>query len=148
MTSIFWIIFFWCLLAASCGFALVKGGKHERLAALVFVTATLVSLLARSPVHSRYVSVEVSDLIVDLAVLGSLLVIALLSDRFWPLWVAGLQLTMTISHLLKAIEPDLMPLAYAAAQRFWSFPILIILLVGAWRHHRRTGDAKPAIGAT
>jgi hypothetical protein len=30
-----------------------------------------------------------------------------------------------------------MPLAYAAAERFWSYPTLIILFIGAWRQHRR-----------
>jgi hypothetical protein len=66
-----------------------------------------------------------------------MVVIALRSDRFWPLWVAGLQLTISMSHLLKAIQLDLLPLAYAAAERFWSYPTLIILFIGAWRQHRR-----------
>jgi len=63
--------------------------------------------------------------------------VALRSDRFWPLWVAGLQLTISMSHVLKAIQPDLLPLAYAAAERFWSYPTLLILFIGAWRQHQR-----------
>ena len=46
--------------------------------------------------------------------------IALRSDRFWPLWVAGLQLTTIIAHLLKAIQFELIPQVYAAAARFGS----------------------------
>jgi len=30
-----------------------------------------------------------------------------------------------------------MPLAYAAALRFWSYPILIILAIAVWRSQRR-----------
>ena len=137
MTSIIWQILFWLLLAGSCGYALVRGGVHERIAALLFVGATIVSILAHSPLHVRYVTIEMSDLIVDLVVLGVLVFIALQSERFWPLWATGLQLTITMSHLMKGIQPDLMPLAYAAAQRFWSYPILIILFVGSWRSYRR-----------
>jgi hypothetical protein len=70
-------------------------------------------------------------------VLVAFVAIALRSDRFWPLWVAGLQLTISMSHFLKAVEPHLMPLAYAAAERFWSYPTLIIIAVAAWRQHRR-----------
>jgi hypothetical protein len=53
------------------------------------------------------------------------------------LWVAGLQLTTTVSHALKAIEIDLMTQAYAAAARFWVYPIFLIMVVGTWRSHQR-----------
>ena len=42
-----------------------------------------------------YSGLETSDLIVDTFVLVSFVLIALRSDRFWPLWVAGLQLTIS-----------------------------------------------------
>ena len=63
--------------------------------------------------------------------------VALRSDRFWPLWISGLQLTATLGHALKAIEFDLVPIAYAVSLRFWSYPILIILAVGTWRSRQR-----------
>jgi hypothetical protein len=130
-----WIIF-WIVLLASCGYALWRGRKYERIAALVFISATVLSILGHTP-HGRYVAVEASDLIVDSAVLVAVVAIALVSDRFWPLWAAGLQLVDSMSHVLKAIDVDLLPKVYGAAERFWSYPILIILFVGAWRQHRR-----------
>ena len=129
--------FFWALLLVTCGYALWRGRKYEQLSALVFITATVVSVLARTSGPDRYLAVERSDLVIDTLVLIALVAIALRSDRFWPLWVAGLQLTISMSHVLKAIQPDLLPLAYAAAERFWSYPTLIILFIGAWRQHRR-----------
>ena len=129
--------FFWALLALTCGYALWRGRKYEQLSAIIFISASVVSVLARSPIQQRYLGVELSDLFIDSFVLVSMLVIALRSDRFWPLGVAGLQLTISMSHLLKAIQPDLLPLAYAAAERFWSYPTLIILFIGAWRQHKR-----------
>jgi hypothetical protein len=128
---------FWALLLVTCGYALWRGRKYEQLSALVFLTASVVSVLARSPMHERYLTVERTDLLIDSLVLVALVAIALRSDRFWPLWAAGLQLTISMSHVLKAIQPDLLPLAYAAAERFWSYPTLIILFIGAWRQHRR-----------
>jgi len=130
-----WIIF-WIVLLASCGYALWRGSKYERIAALVFISATVLSILGHSP-HGRYVAVEASDLIVDTAVLFAVVAIALVSDRFWPLWAAGLQLVDSFSHVMKAVDADLLPKVYGAAERFWSYPILIVLLVGAWRQHRR-----------
>ena len=129
--------FFWALLLFTCGYALWRGRKYEQLSALVFITASVASVMARSSLQEQYIAVARSDFIIDSLVLIATIAIALRSDRFWPLWVAGLQLTISMSHVLKAIRPDLLPLAYAAAERFWSYPTLIILFVGAWRQHRR-----------
>jgi hypothetical protein len=141
MHSILHVVVFWLLLLVSCGYALWRGRKYERMAALVFVTATILSILGSSPLPVRYVGIAAGDLIVDTAVLLALLAIALVSDRFWPLWAAGLQLVDSMSHAMKAIDADLIPQVYGAAERFWSFPILIVLLVGAWRQHRRGMEA-------
>jgi hypothetical protein len=63
------------------------------------------------------------------------------------LWVSGLQLTSSMGHLFKAVDADLLPLAYAAALRFWAYPILIVLAVGVWRSQRRLGRERlPATG--
>jgi hypothetical protein len=131
-----WIIF-WMVLFATCGYALWRGRKYERVAATVFIAATFLSLVMHSPVQGRYHGVEMSDLIVDTGVLVAVIAIALVSDRIWPLRVAGLQLVDSMSHLLKAIDAELLPTVYGAAERFWSYPILIILFIGAWRQHRR-----------
>lgn len=142
MHSIIHVIIFWILLLVSCGYALWRGRRYERMAAVVFIAATLVSFFGSSPLQHRYVGIEITDLIVDNGVLVALVAIALLSDRFWPLWAAGLQLVDSMSHALKAIDADLIPTVYGAAERFWSFPILVILLVGAWRSHRREIEAR------
>jgi hypothetical protein len=91
--------------------------------------------------------VESGELLVDLTALSAFIFVALRSDRFWPLWIAGLQLTTSISHFLKAVEFDLLPQAYAAAAKVWSYPILVILAVGTWRAHRRRLAESRAVPA-
>jgi hypothetical protein len=130
-------VFFWALLLLTCGYALWRGRKYEQLSAIVCVVASVCSVLFHSSLHQRYAGIEAGDVIIDTLVLFAFVAIALCSDRFWPLWAAGLQLTISMSHLFKAIEPNLMPIAYAAAERFWSYPTLVIIAVGAWRQHRR-----------
>lgn len=136
---------YWSILALSCGYALLRGCANERIAASVCIVASVVSVLVLSPMSVRYASVETGELTVDLLVLAVFLVVALRSDRFWPLWISGLQLTTTLAHFLKAINFDLIPSAYGAAERFWSYPILIVIAVGTWRQHRRglTQDNSP-----
>jgi hypothetical protein len=132
-----WVIF-WIVLFATCGYALWRGRRYERIAAIVFIAATIVSILMRSPLQGRYHGVEASDLVIDTAVLAAVVAIALVSDRFWPLWAAGLQLVDSMSHMMKAVHAELLPHVYGAAERFWSYPILLILFIGAWRQHRRS----------
>ena len=77
MTSIAHVIVFWLLLLVSCGYALWRGRKYERMAALVFVTATILSILGSSPLRVRYVGIATGDMIVDTGVLLALVAIAL-----------------------------------------------------------------------
>jgi hypothetical protein len=98
-----------------------------------------------SPLTVRYSGVEFGLVLIDLAVLATFVFVALRSSSFWPLWVAGLQLTSSMAHLMKAVDFQLLPEAYGAAAALWSYPILIILAVGTWRHHRRM---QRGLGAT
>jgi hypothetical protein len=142
MNSLSLVVLFWLLLVVSCGYALWRGCKYERIAAWVFIGATLASFLTHSPLPRRYFGLETSDLIVDSAVLMAVVGIALVSDRFWPLWAAGLQLVDSMSHALKAIDANLLPTVYGAAERFWSYPILLILAIGTWRSARRRASRQ------
>jgi hypothetical protein len=143
--------FFWIFLFVTCGYALWRGRKYERLSAVICITATVASafgfFIMRRFHPVDYSGLETSDLIVDAFVLLSFIGIALRSDRFWPLWVAGLQLTISMSHLMKAIQPDLLPMAYAAAERFWSYPTLLIIMLAAWRQHQRMLSEQPPAAA-
>lgn len=138
--------FFWILLFVVCAFTAVRGRADERIAAGAALFATLSTRFVLSPLDQRYDGVELGLLLLDVAMLATFVAIALRSSRFWPLWVAGLQLTITLSHLLKAINVDLLPRAYGAAAVFWSYPILIIILLGTLRTplYYRPGAPSPA----
>lgn len=124
-------------MSLTCGYALILGRRDERIVGAVCVIASLVTAVVLSAWRRRYSGVETGELLVDIVTLASFVFVALRSDRFWPLWIAGLQLTTSMSHVLKAIDLSLVPQAYAAAEKFWSYPILLILAIGTWRGHRR-----------
>ena len=139
--------FFWAILLGAFAYALWRGRSDERIAAGVCVLASIATRFAISPLSERYTGVEIGLLMIDGAVLAAFVAIALRSNRFWPLWIAGLQLTSSLSHLMKVIEVDLLPRAYAAAAVFWSYPILLIIIVGTWRTHRRSQCELSAVPA-
>ena len=137
------LIIFTVLLFGSCGYALLKGPRDAQAVAVV----TLVASFASYFLVSRYAAVEVSVLAIDMLTLLAFTAVALKSDRFWPLWVAGLQLTTTFGHGLRAFEDEIVPIAYAVSLRFWSYPIQIILIVAVWRSQRRKQRARTPVTA-
>lgn len=141
-------LLFWALLLGSCGFALWRGQHDARVVAIACLSATLATKILISPEHLRFSDIEIGLLLIDGAMMATFLHVALHSTRFWPLWIAGLQLTGSLGHLMKAIDLDLMPKAYAIATAFWAYPILIILAIGTWRGIRRNPRPAPASLAT
>jgi hypothetical protein len=126
------------LLLAVATYAFLRGRREERLAAAICVFATIATRLMLSPTPERYSGVEIGVFLVDLLTLAGFTAIALRTERFWPLWVAGLQLTTLLAHMVKLVDVGLLPHAYAAAGRFWVYPIFLIIVAGTWRSHRLT----------
>lgn len=137
-------LLYWLILFAICGYAFWRGRREERMIAAACLAASIATVVVVAPTRGRFSGVEYGVLAVDLATLALFTAVALKSTRFWPLWVAALQLTTSMAHLLKAAELDLMPTAYSAAARFWVYPILLILAAGTWRADRRPLAAGPS----
>jgi hypothetical protein len=137
---------YWLLLTGVAAYAMFRGRTDERAAALICVVATIASVLVNSSLTRRFTGVETGVLIVDVLALAAFTAIALRTRRFWPLWVAGFQLTSTFAHALKAIHFSLVPQVYAAAERFWVYPIFLAIVVGTWRTQQRLRrqDMSPA----
>ena len=132
------------LLAVVALYALVRGKRDERQVGLIFVVGVIATELVLPAPALRFAGVETHLLLVDLAVFLGFTWVALRSERFWPLWIAGLQLTAIFGHVLKAIDVDLFSRAYAAALVFWAYPMLLILALGTWRGRRRRANRGAA----
>ena len=129
------LFFFGCLLA-TVAYAWLRGGKTERLGALLLVAATLLTILAGSPAVRRFASVETGILVVDVAILAAFLWLALFSDRYWPLWIAALQLIGVLAHFAKLADLEMPRNGYAFLQAFWSYPMMLAIVIGTRSFHR------------
>jgi hypothetical protein len=135
---------FLTLLVLVALYAFLRGKRDERHVGIIMIVGMIASNLAVSPVQERFASVESNLMLVDLAVFAGFLWVALRSSRFWPLWVAGLQLTAMFGHVLKLIDMELFARAYGAALIFWAYPMVLILAIGTWRNdRRRQSESEP-----
>ena len=135
---------YWAILSGVVVLAFVRGHIDERIAAVTCLIGTLATLAVSTDISTKYTTVEDGVLIVDLIAFLIFTGVALHSARFWPLWVAGFQLVSTLAHLMRAIHPTLIPHVYAAAEKFWIYPIFAAILIGIWRCPRYAALEEPA----
>ncbi len=128
---------FYAVQVAASGYALLRGGAPERLTGLALLLAAVSTGIAQRNVPVLFAGLEVSVMIVDLILLAVMIVITLHADRFWPAWVTALHTLGTGAHLARAVNPDVMRLVYAVLSAAWSYPIVLLLVIGTLRHARR-----------
>lgn len=130
--------YFLTLLAACTLYALWAGGAPERTGAIVYalsVAATFLIVPARD--HPPWINLEVGAFVIDAATFLAFVLIALRADRYWPLWVTAFLGIGVLGHLAKLMVPDTFWRAYAVVLTIWSYPILVLIAVGAFRHRQR-----------
>ncbi len=122
-------IVFLFFFTACAGFAAFLGGRTGRAGAAIFLTATGLSHLAVMQ-NIGWNGMNSLLLAVDVFCFFALLALAIMSNRYWPIWATGLQLVGVTSHLALWAAPEIVPHAYQAMASFWSVPILLVMVLG------------------
>ena len=133
---------FFLLLGACSGYALLCGAQPERITALIFIAAGVVTPLVLRTFMARYRSPEVGEVVVDAAMYAALLGVAIYADRYWTLWMSALQGIQLSSHLLGFMHGPSANLAYAIIAHLLSYPMMILLAVAVYRHKKRLPEQK------
>lgn len=134
----FRIIAFNVVQVAACLYALRWGGAPERaVAVMMAAAAALTALLPFDPDHT-FLSIDEPQLIVDTVLLLGLIGLATRADRFWPMWVASLQLVALAVHLVRGFDPLILPTVYNRAIGKLAYPMIALLVIGTYRHLARS----------
>jgi hypothetical protein len=130
--------FYYTLLGLCWIYALVKGGRPERIGAAVVAAGSVLCLALVLGRADRYKSVEIGVLLVDIALFAIFTLLALRADRFWPIWASALAGLGVLGHLGRwYLGPDIGRGAYVISIVLWSYPILMLIAIGTLNHHRR-----------
>jgi hypothetical protein len=126
------------LLLASClVYALLRGGSPEKIGAAMMAVGSVTTIVVLSFVGVSITSVEYGVLLIDSVFLVALSALAIRADRYWPLWVTALQLLTVAAHVAKLIEPNMIFQAYIFLMVVWSYPQILLIALGTWRHQKR-----------
>jgi hypothetical protein len=130
------ILIFNTLYIVSSLFALIRGGAPERMGAIILIADFQLSAWVVDPMHSRFAGVEWPMFAVDSAAFAALYILSLVTTRYWPAWMAGIQACVALSHLA-GLRIEIIPWAYGTVVAGWAYAMLVMLAVATWRHRQR-----------
>lgn len=130
------LIYTGCLVAI-CGYALLHGGRPERVGAAINLGGSVVSLLVGLLTPAIWQSAMAGLSAIDLLVALCFLALAIATTRYWPIWAFGFSIAGVTAHLARAIQHSVPAMAYFRSEAVWAYPSLAALAIGTWNAHRR-----------
>lgn len=127
---------YWLILLACAIYCLWRGGWTERVGVVLAVAASVLSRLAQLMSDTAWIAPQIGIACIDVVMLSALVALALTSDRFWPIWASSFHLVGLSTHLAKAVDTQIVPLAYSLLSGFWGYPVLGLMVLGSYQHHR------------
>jgi hypothetical protein len=122
----------------------IMGGRTGRVGSAIFVAATALTA-AGAMLDPTWASTSYAVFTVDAGCLGLLVVLAIYSNRFWPIWAVGFQTVAVATHIATLLIPEIVPKAYYAMLSFWSIPILWVMAVGTHKDRKHEkAQARPS----
>ena len=126
------------------------GSSESRLAITTLFSGSALTLFAVWYPGRYFESVDALLGIFDFAVLAAFFGHAMLSRRYWTLWLPALQLNVCLAHAAKYVAPEILPRAYSMGQGFWAYPMIALIVAAAcWEnaYQRQTAKGPKRAGA-
>jgi hypothetical protein len=121
-------------------YASLFGGRTGRAGSMIFILATVFTAFGTSW-NPTWATTSYAVFAVDSGCLLALAVLAVNSNRFWPIWAVGFQSVAVATHVATILTPDIVPKAYQAILAFWSIPILWVMVAGTRKDRRYERDS-------
>ncbi|MFN3512541.1 MAG: hypothetical protein ACK41C_05830 [Phenylobacterium sp.] len=122
-------------LVVVCILAFWRGGRPERLVAVLWAISWLISRSVYN--YDNWIDPQWSVLAVDVGVLIAFAALAAYSDRTWLLFATAFQLLNVVTHVAMIVDSEVRARAYVYGLVIWSYMVLAAIGVGAWAEGRR-----------
>ncbi len=131
------LLAFLILSAICCSYALVRGGSPERLTAVIFLAGTFASIMISIHAPPPPEGFQWAIFLVDLAMFIALGAIMLFARRYWPMAITACQLLAVMGHVIRLLDPQIVPVLYWISTAFWAVPQMLFLATATARHRSR-----------
>ncbi|BEU99872.1 hypothetical protein [Novosphingobium olei] len=141
------LILFWVMLLSNMITAMVFGQRLERGFAVLLCLISVGMVIANALVSPAFLASIGSGS--DILILLIAWILALKSDRYWPIWFAAMQSLSVITHFVSLIVDGVPHLIFSNLAAVWALPALLTMSWGTiqdWRA-RRPGRAAPLTDA-
>ena len=119
--------------ATVCTYALVKGGRPERLGAVINLLAVGATWALRALSTARLAPADPLIFLIDALVAGAFFWIAIATIRYWPIWAAGFALADLFMSVCGALLPHVSLFAYHTGLGIYAYLALGALALGTLR---------------
>lgn len=126
-------------LVAVCGLALWRGGRLEKLFALMMLAAWLVTVAVMNP--ASLVDPQWGIFAVDAVLLAAMVWMSLATRKVWILPATAFQLLTVVTHVAILADPGVRVRAYLAGLAIWGWMVLACLALAMIPRLRR---ARPS----
>ncbi len=112
-----------------------RGGAPERIAmlAILFAVAATIAVASNHVFTSRETGIFAVDLVLTLVICT----LAMLAERFWPLWLSAILIVGVMLQLAIWYAPRSYREVYLILHAMSAYPTLMLILAGTLRHRHR-----------
>lgn len=123
------LLAFYSALLLCVAYASVNGGRTGKAGSAIFIVASVLSEAAVR-MNPSWAGTSLGLFAVDAGCLLALVMLALASNRLWPIWALGFQSVAVATHIATLSIPDVVPKSFHALLSFWAIPILWVMVTG------------------
>jgi hypothetical protein len=123
------LLAFYSALLLCAAYASVNGGRTGKAGSAIFIVASIMTV-AMARMNPNWAAPSLGLFAVDSGCLLALIMLALASNRWWPIWALGFQIVAVATHLATLSIPDVVPKSFQALLSFWAIPILWVMVAG------------------
>ncbi|OAH42144.1 hypothetical protein AX777_22105 [Sphingobium yanoikuyae] len=144
----FLALLFNATLVLVCSYAIIRGGRPEKIGGLINLSASLLTTGLRLVDVEYYAPAHFAIFAIDIAVTGGFYWLGVTTIRFWPIWAAGFALANLFMSLLGGLLPSVPLFVYHTQLGIYAYLALGALALGTFRlprhaePHLRTGSRR------
>lgn len=115
-----------------------RGAQPEKQVSIVFFIGFYVGYAVRF-IRGRpdFVFLDYGLFFVDAVLLAIFISVALRANRWWPIWVASLQIIPVTGHFIKLLDIDGLSVVYWGMLDIPDYSQIVVILMGIHTHQKR-----------